>query len=153
MEDKNVRVRSSRTFIRKVRRDQSYLSQIITKDETFSHYFEPKSKQASMDKAPSNTARNQQLDIDVFEFQRAIHSPYSPDLVPLDFAYFPKLKTYLRETRFNDRTEIGHAVQTFKRTLDRDWFIDVYENWVRRHHKCTAHQDKYFEKEYYVTLL
>lgn len=99
------------------------------------------------DNAPSHTAQSTQLDIDVLGFQRAIHPPYSPDLAPLDFAYFPKLKAYLRGTRFSDRTEISHEIQKFNRTLDRDWFMNVYENWVRRHHKCIAHQGEYFEKE------
>ncbi|WAR06014.1 PXDN-like protein [Mya arenaria] len=44
------------------------ISRIITTDETLVHYFEPESKQASI---------------------RAIYPPYSPDLGPLDFAYFP----------------------------------------------------------------
>ncbi|WAR09924.1 LOW QUALITY PROTEIN: hypothetical protein MAR_035000 [Mya arenaria] len=95
---KDVRVRASRMFVRKVGRDPSYLSRIITADETWVHYFELESKQASMhpdrpppkkakavklmgkDNAPSHTAMNTQLDIDVLGFQRAIHPPYSPIL-------------------------------------------------------------------------
>ncbi|XP_052820122.1 histone-lysine N-methyltransferase SETMAR-like [Mya arenaria] len=192
VEEKDVRVRESRTFVRKVGRDPSYLSRIITTDETWVHYFEPDSKQASMvwkhadspppkkakavksmgktvrrnhmhalrkkrpdmaaqienvvlhqDNAPSHTATNTQLDIEVLGLQQAILPPYSPDLAPLDF---PQLKTFLRGTRFNDRTEISHAIQTFNRTLDRDWFMNVYENWARSHNKCIAHQAEYFEK-------
>jgi transposase len=47
-EEKHVRVSASRTFIREVGKDPSYLSRIITTDETWVHYFEPESKQASM---------------------------------------------------------------------------------------------------------
>ena len=64
------------------------------------------------DNATSQTTRNTLLEIDVSGFQQAIHPPYSPDLVLLDFAYFPMLKSYLGETLFNDRSEICHAIQT-----------------------------------------
>ena len=50
------------------------------------------------------------LKIDVLGFQQAIHQPYSTDLVPLDFVYFPNMKLYLRGTRFDHRTKIGHAI-------------------------------------------
>ena len=48
------------------------------------------------DNAPSHTANRTQLEIDLLDFQRVDHPPYSPDLAPLDFAYFPKLKKRLR---------------------------------------------------------
>ncbi|WAR05433.1 hypothetical protein MAR_020802 [Mya arenaria] len=62
VEEKDVRVRASRTFVRKVGRDL----------------------------ANYNNIRD-------LGFKRAIHPPYSPDLAPLDFAYFPKLKTFHEE--------------------------------------------------------
>ena len=64
------------------------------------------------DNATSQTTRNTLLEIDVPGCQQAVHPPYSPDLVLLEFAYFPMLKWYLGETLFNDRTEICHAIQT-----------------------------------------
>ena len=59
----------------------------------------------------SHTIRNTLLEIDVLGFQRAIHQPYKTDLTPMDFVYFPNLKSYLRGTRLNDRTKISLAIQ------------------------------------------
>ena len=47
------------------------------------------------DNAPSHTAKSTQLEIDLLDFQ-CVDPPYSQDLAPLDFAYFPKLKKHLR---------------------------------------------------------
>ena len=63
------------------------------------------------DNAPYHTTRNTLLESDVLGFQRAIYQPYKTDLTPLDFVYFPNLKSYLRGTRLNDRTKISLAIQ------------------------------------------
>ena len=73
------------------------------------------------DNAPSHTANRTQLEIDLLDFQRVDHPPYSPDLAPLDFAYFPKLKKHLRGTRFQDREEIRYAIRSFNKTLNIVW--------------------------------
>ena len=56
----------------------------------------------------------------------SINQPYQPDLALLDIVYFQKLKTYLRRSRFNYRTEISHAIQKYNRPLNNAWFIHVY---------------------------
>ena len=99
------------------------------------------------DNAPSHTAASTQLEIDVMGLQRAVHPPYSPDLAPLDFSYFPQLKSHLRGKRFQDRHELLCAIQEFNRSLDSAWFSDMFQKWVKRHHKCITHNGEYFEKE------
>lgn len=47
-EEKQVRVSASKTFLRKVERDSTFLSRIITTDETWVHYYEPEDKRMSM---------------------------------------------------------------------------------------------------------
>lgn len=47
-EEKQVRVSASMTFLRKVERDSTFLSRIITTDETWVHYYEPEDKRMSM---------------------------------------------------------------------------------------------------------
>ena len=47
-EEKLARVAASRTFLRKVETDPTYLSRIITTDETWVHYYEPEDKRMSM---------------------------------------------------------------------------------------------------------
>ncbi len=99
------------------------------------------------DNAPSHTAVHTQLEIDVLGFQRVEHPPYSPDLAPLDFAYFPKLKSHLRGNHFQDRDETRYAIRNCNRCLDAEWYRGVYDKWVKRHQKCINHAGDYFEKE------
>ena len=40
-----------------------------------------------------------------------------------------------------------YALQQFNRSLESAWFVDMFQTWVKRHHKCIAHNEKYFEKE------
>lgn len=48
------------------------------------------------DNAPSHTAEQTKLELDLLGFSRISHPPYSPDLAPMDFALFPYLKAELR---------------------------------------------------------
>ena len=90
-----------------------------------------------LDTAPCHTTRDTLLEI-VLGFKRAIHQPYSTDLAPLDFVYFPNLKLYLRGTRFNPSTNICHVIQQCNRSLYCAWFMKVYQKY--RHYKyiCTS---------------
>ena len=45
---KQVRVSASRSFLRKVECESTFLFRIITTDETWVHYYEPENKQMSM---------------------------------------------------------------------------------------------------------
>ena len=98
------------------------------------------------DNAPSHTAERTQVEINVLGFQRVQHPPYSPDLAPLDFAYFPKLKSYLRGQRFSSREEISYCIRTFNASLGKEWFASVFNKWVQRHAKCVNAAGEYFEK-------
>ena len=100
------------------------------------------------DNAPSHTAQQTQLEIDVLGFRKIVHPPYSPDLAPLDFAFFPLLKSHLRGRRFSDATELNMAALAFIRTLPQTWYQTVFDKWVRRHEKCVRLDGEYFEKEH-----
>ena len=99
------------------------------------------------DNAPSHTARQMQFEIDLIGFRMIVHPPYSPDLAPLDFAFFPLLKSYLRGERFADAKELNQATINFIRKLLHMWFQDVFDKWISRHEKCVVHNGEYFEKE------
>ena len=47
------------------------------------------------DNAPAHSASQTNLALSLLGFQRLPHSPYSPDLAPLDFTYFSALKSNL----------------------------------------------------------
>lgn len=61
------------------------------------------------DNAPAHTAVQTQLEIELLGFERLQHPPYSPDLAPMDFAVFPKLKSALRGIKFHDIEELKRA--------------------------------------------
>ena len=98
------------------------------------------------DNAPAHTAASTELKIGLLGFQRLSHPPDSPDLAPLDFAYFPILKGSLRGRRFNDTEDILCSVKAFNRSLRHQWFENVFKQWVKRHEKCVQHPGKYIEK-------
>ena len=78
---------------------------------------------------------------------RLVHPPYSPDLAPLDFAYFPQLKEQLRGRRFESTEELMRAILSFNRGLPKCWFVNVFDTWVKRHRKCIECRGEYFEKD------
>ena len=98
------------------------------------------------DNAPAHTAAATDLEIALLGFQRLSHPPYSPDLAPLDFAYFTMLKSSLRGQRFDDMADILHSVQAYNRSLRCRWFENVFKQWVRRHEICVEHSGRYLEK-------
>ena len=226
-DEKLKRVSDSRKFIRKCEPDRNFLNQIITKDKTWVHFYEPEDKRSSMvwkhsdspppkiaktvksmgkvmcimfidrrgmllihmvpegktvnanyyskvirrdllnairkkrpelineienevlhqDNAPPHTANTTQIEIDVLGFQRDDHPPYSPDLAPLDFKYFPELKNHMRGTRFHSRDQIMNAILSFNRTLPQKWLDEMFTSWLDGHRKCVAHGGEFFEKE------
>nr|XP_034307818.1 histone-lysine N-methyltransferase SETMAR-like [Crassostrea gigas] len=118
-EEKQRRVLCSREFLRRVRSGrENFFDRIITTDETWLHYYDPEGKRASSvwktpgtpppkkDNAPSHTAEQTKLELDLLGFSRISHPPYSPDLAPMDFALFPYLKAELRGQRFSDLEEL-----------------------------------------------
>ena len=58
------------------------------------------------DNAPPHRAQLTSLEIDLLGFERLEHSPYSPDLTPIDYDIFPQLKKELRDVRHADRREL-----------------------------------------------
>lgn len=76
------------------------------------------------------------------------HAPYSPDMVPLDFALFPTLTGQLRGTRFDGLARLRRQVQKVVSSLDEQWFNNVFRSWVRWHENwgddCNG---LYFEKK------
>lgn len=55
------------------------------------------------------------------------HPPYSPDLAPVDFAVFPKLKSALLGIKFHDFGELKRAILNAVRSFDTDLCQSVYD--------------------------
>lgn len=99
------------------------------------------------DNAPSHTAEQTKLELDLLGFSRISHPPYSPDLAPMDFALFPYLKAKLRGQRFSGLEELKQETLRILARLDQAWFQNVYQKWIDRHIKGIEHNGEYFEKE------
>ena len=62
------------------------------------------------------------------------YPPYSPDLVPCDFWFFPKLTG----CRYERIEEMKEAVTKVIDTLTQDDFHGAFENLLARYNKCIA---------------
>ena len=56
-------------------------------------------------------------------YDRIQHAPYSLDLAPFDFAFFPQLKSNLHGKRFSDFDELRTESD-----LKKTWFGDGFNN-------------------------
>jgi len=97
--------------------------------------------------APSHRATDTLMTIDFLGYERINHAPYSPDLAPMDFAVFPRLKGELRgERRFETLEELRLAARSEVGGFEPEWYPTVYQKWVERHDKCVRADGEYFEK-------
>ena len=99
------------------------------------------------DNAPCHTSEHTQLSISILGFQQINHSPYSPDLAPLDFAFFTYLKKQLRGRRFDGLEDLKGATLAIIKRMDSSWFQSMFNKWLHRYEKCINHNGEYFEKE------
>jgi histone-lysine N-methyltransferase SETMAR len=68
--------------------------------------------------------------------ERLPHPPYSPDLAPIDFALFGRLKDYLVGREFNSGEEVKEAVGVFFAELKHWERLKIFETWKARLEKC-----------------
>jgi len=93
------------------------------------------------DNARPHTAR---ATIDALEVLS--HPPYSPDLEPKDFHFFPHLMRDLKGTHFTSYDEVKQAVMSWIKQRTPEFFIDGMCKLVLRWEKCTEQQGDYVEK-------
>jgi hypothetical protein len=142
-ENMTNRTEASRQFLRKFSQSGiGFLDRIITTDETWFHYYDPETKQQS----------NQWKNVDSPWPKKAKvtkslgKNMYSPDLVPMDFAVFPYIKSFLRGMRFDNLSELRQAVMKVIFHMKTDQFVQIFYDWVRRNKKCVELKDDYVEK-------
>jgi transposase len=63
--------------------------------------------------------------------------PYSPDLAPADFFLFPKLKSALKERRFDTINEIQKNLTT-EFAFPKEAFQKAFQSWQKRWERCVA---------------
>ena len=74
------------------------------------------------------------------------HPPYSPDLAPSDFHFFPHLKRDLKGTHCTSDDEVKQAVTSWIKQRTTEFFIDGTRKLVLRWEKCIERQGDYVEK-------
>ena len=99
------------------------------------------------DNAPSHTAADTILDIELLGFELLKHPAYSPDLAPMDFMVFPELKRQLRGIKFESAEELVKSTQCIVSSFSEDWYHQIYDKWVKHHEKCVQLNGGYVEKE------
>jgi transposase len=73
------------------------------------------------------------------------HPSYSPDLVPCDFAFFPKLKMILKGQCFETVSDIERESQAVRDSIKENDFHGAFEVWKKLWDRCTCSQGDYFE--------
>jgi hypothetical protein len=67
------------------------------------------------------------------------HPLYSPDLAPIDFFLFPKIKEILKGR---------HLMTLMASGIIRRQFQNCFEGWTRRWHRCITSKGEYFEGDH-----
>jgi histone-lysine N-methyltransferase SETMAR len=89
-----------------------------------------------------HTAAATANNITTFGWERLDHAPYSPDLAPSDFHFFPTLNRTLEGSHFTTKEDVEAAV----RTQDTDFYQQEFFKLVKRWDKCTNAGGDYVEK-------
>ena len=71
-----------------------------------------------------HTARATIDALETLKFEVLSHPPYSPDLEPSDFHFFPHLKRDLKGTPFTSDDEVKQAVTSWIKQRTHEFFID-----------------------------
>ena len=71
--------------------------------------------------------------------------PYSPDLSPLDFFLFPRLKKMLSGNKYTSRSSVGSAIYQCLRQIPKENYLSAFRDWVKTLQKCVSVKGEYFE--------
>ena len=74
------------------------------------------------------------------------HPPYSPDLAPADYVFFPKLKFSLKGQHFQTVEEIQCAVTRELNNISKTAFLEGMKKLKERANKCIGRGGMYFEE-------
>ncbi len=97
------------------------------------------------DNASSHTAAKVKDFLESSEVRTAPHTPYSPDLAPLDFWVFPRLKEDLAGTSFERPQDLGRAINQRLKSYGEEWYAACYVKWCEGLQKCIEQQGGYVE--------
>jgi len=73
------------------------------------------------------------------------HPASLPDLAPICFFLFPKIKEILKGRHFDDIDDIRSNTTASLKAIPENQFQNCFEGWTRHWHRCIASQGEYFE--------
>ena len=76
------------------------------------------------DNAPAHTSQVAISAVTKCGFQILSHPPYSPDMAPSDFYFFPKLKTHLRGTQYGMNEGVIEAVNEYLGDQEKTFYCE-----------------------------
>jgi len=76
------------------------------------------------------------------------HPPYSSDLAPCDFFWFPKCKLVLRGRHLGDVTTTKSEMTSLLKGLREEGFQGCFQQWKRRWDKCILSNGEYSEGDH-----
>jgi histone-lysine N-methyltransferase SETMAR len=85
-------------------------------------------------------------DIATFGREHLDHTPYSSDLAPSDFHFFPALKRTFEGRCFTTNEDVEAAVRTFSPTQDTDFYQQGFFKLLKWWEKCINVSGEYVEK-------
>jgi transposase len=98
------------------------------------------------DNGRPHTARATIDALETLKFEVLSDPPYSPDLAPSDFHFFPHLKKDLKGTHFTSDDEVKQAVTSWIKQRTPEFFADGVRKLVLGWEKCIEGQGDYVEK-------
>ena len=98
------------------------------------------------DNARLHTAHAMIDALETLKFEVLSHPPFSPDLAPSDFHFFPLLKRGLKGTHLTSDDEVKQAVTSWIKPRTPEFFVDGMRKLVLRWEKCIERQGDYVEK-------
>ena len=97
------------------------------------------------DNAPAYTSS---IVIDYLETKKVTvlpHPSYSPDLAPVDFFLFPKLKRMLSGRKYGSRNAVASAVYQCLKRIPKTDYENAFRKWLKTLKLCVSHNGEYFE--------
>lgn len=98
------------------------------------------------DNARPHTSRATTEALDRLKFEVLPHPPYSPDLAPNDFHFFPNLKRDIKGKHFRSDEEVKRAVNIWINSKSPEFFADGMRKLVVRWERCIELKGDFIEK-------
>jgi hypothetical protein len=73
------------------------------------------------------------------------HPPYSPDLVPAEFWFFPKVKLAMVEDRHDTIQDIQREFTAVLNAIPQKEYSDCFRKLLNRFQRCIDSEGDYFE--------